>query len=106
MTKYSPELQDRVTSTLRELRLTPYDLERAVNGAISHQTIRNVMSLGKVPSSDHIINIVEAIGLLQEWTPRKKRQLADEWLSLVDSRARYFARVRHSLTAHARSVAV
>lgn len=84
---------------MQEEQLSPYEVERASNGEVSHQTIRNIIHHGKVPSSDHIIVIAESIGHIRSWSSRQRRELADEMLASVNSRARYHVSVRRPLSA-------
>ena len=105
MVQYSEPFGGRIREVLGEARQTPNSIELLSERRISHMTVRR-MQKGYPPSSDLIIEFAEAIGRALEWTPKRKKELADDLLSMVESRARYFASVRRSLTAHARSVAV
>lgn len=104
MVQFSEPFGDRIKQVLRDTRQSPNTVELLSQRQISHMTVRR-MARGYPPSSDHIIEFAEAIGRAMEWTPRQKKDLADELLAMVESRARYYASVRHPLSAGLRPVA-
>jgi hypothetical protein len=61
MPMYSEPFGKRVRQILTERDLSPYDVQRMSEGAISHQTVRNMLQ-GAAPYSDYILAFARAVG--------------------------------------------
>lgn len=96
-TPMSDQFGEAVADLLKTTRLSPYDVQRLSEGYLSHQTVRNAMR-GAVPSSDHIVELVDAVGNAMEWPKDRRAQEADRLLRLAGSRVVY-ARVMLALAA-------
>ena len=90
----------RVESEMRKRGMTPYKVEDASRGELSHMTVRRMLK-GYPSSSDHIAEFAEAL----EDEPGARKELADDLLVLAGKRVRY-ASVRHPRAVAARPAAV
>lgn len=84
MAVYNAAFGAAVRDALREKGLSPYEVERRSSGAISHQTVRNMMR-DVVAYSDYIVAFAEAVGE----TSVERSRLANELLAIAGRRLVY-----------------
>jgi len=88
MLMFSEHFGTRVRELLRETGLNADSIALLSEKRISHMTVRRMLR-GEVPSTDLIIELVDALGSAQDWDLPRRAAVADDLLQFAQKRARY-----------------
>ena len=88
MLAFSERFGVRVQELLTETGQNPDSVATLSEKRVSHMTVRRMLR-GEIPSTDLIIELVEAISRVRCWGSERRTAVADELLRLAEKRARY-----------------